>query len=110
MHIKTWHVELFIYEDDDSTSARAVLHAESPGHKEANGRANKAPKDQSVPEIGDEVAAARALHNLAEVLLKTAADDISEIEHVTVQLEFAGPKRISTPAPPAPPSVPATTD
>ena len=30
MQIKTWHVELFIYEDDDSTSARAVLHSDYP--------------------------------------------------------------------------------
>jgi hypothetical protein len=90
MHVKTWHVELFIYEDDDSTSVRAVLHADSPEHREANGRAIKAPKDQSVPEIGDEVAAARALHNLADILLKTAAEDISEIEHRTVQLDFYG--------------------
>lgn len=96
MHIKTWHVELFIYEDDDSTSARAVLHSDAPAHKEASGRAVKAPNDEAIPEIGDEVAAARALHNLADVLLKTAADDISEISHTTVQLDFGGPARVAS--------------
>jgi hypothetical protein len=96
MHIKTWHVELFIYEDDDSTSARAVLHADSAKHKDARGRAVRAPRDLAVPEIGDEVAVARALHNLADVLLNTAAEDITDIEHQTVRLDFAGPTRVST--------------
>jgi hypothetical protein len=91
VHIKTWHVEMFIYEDDDNTSVRAVLHTDSTVHREGHGRAVRAPHDTAVPEIGDEVAAARALHNLADVLLNTAAEDISEIEHRSVHLDFAGP-------------------
>ena len=77
MHIKTWHVQLFIYEDDDRTSAHAVLHADSPEPKEGHGSAARAPRDLVMSEIGDEVAAARALRTLADVLLRTAADDIS---------------------------------
>ena len=49
MQIKTWHVELFIYEDDNSTSARAVLHSDSPRHKEAHGRAIETARDLAVP-------------------------------------------------------------
>jgi hypothetical protein len=98
MHIKTWHVELFISEDERTTTARAVLHTEALEHKVGLGRADQAPQDLAVPEIGDEVAAARALRNLAETLLETAAGDIAEIERRPVHLEFAGPIRSVTPA------------
>ena len=97
MQIKTWHVELFIYEDDDCTAARAVLHADSPKHKEAHGRAIKTARDLAVPEVGDEVAAAAALYNLADVLRRTAAEDRSDIEHGSIGLDFAGPTRVNTP-------------
>jgi Domain of unknown function (DUF1876) len=39
-----------------------------------------------VPEVGDEVAAARALHRLADRLLGVAADDLAGIEGHPVQL------------------------
>ena len=96
MQIKTWHVDLFIYEDDDSTSVRAVLHGDSPKHKEAHGRAIRTARDLAVPEVGDEVAAAAALYNLADVLRQTAAEDISDIERGSIGLDFAGPTRVST--------------
>jgi Domain of unknown function (DUF1876) len=99
VHIKTWHVDLFICEDDDSTSVRAALHADSPGLKQAYGRAIRTPRDLAVPEVGDELAAAAALYNLADVLRQTAAEDISEIERGSVRLDFAGPTRVSTRAP-----------
>jgi hypothetical protein len=97
MHIKTWHVELFIDEDERTTTARAVLHTEAPKHKEGLGLAVKAPHDLAVPEIGDEVAAARALRNLADALLETAAGDIAEIERRPVHLDFMGPSRSAMP-------------
>lgn len=93
MHIKTWHVEMFIYEDEDDTSARAVLHADSPGHPEGFGHARRSPTDVTVPGIGDEVAAARALHALADAVLDAAAHDIEAIEHRAVHLTFEGATR-----------------
>jgi hypothetical protein len=96
MHIKTWHVELFLYEDGDDTSARAVLHSDALEHPEGYGRARRAPKDVSVPEIGDELAVARALHALADALLASTSQDISAIEHQPVQLDFSGPTSVST--------------
>ncbi len=80
MHVKTWHVELFVYEEQDSTSARAVLHTEAPQHKEGRGESRRAPAHEGVPEIRDEVAAARALHALADALLETAADDLAALK------------------------------
>jgi Domain of unknown function (DUF1876) len=96
MQIKTWHVELFIYEDDDSTSARAVLHGDSPEHKKADGRAIRTARDLAVPEVGYEVAAAAALYNLADVLRQTAAEDIADIEHGANGVDYAGPTRVTT--------------
>ena len=91
MRIKTWHVELFIDEDGDRTSARAVLHSSATEHVEGRGSTRRAPRDLDVPEIGDEVAAARALHHLADNLLGTAAGDIAGIEHESVRLGFDEP-------------------
>ena len=92
MHIKTWHVELFVDEEGDRTVARAVLHTEAPVHLEGHGETVRNPGDRDVPEIGDEVAAARALHDLADALLATAAGDISAIEKKPpVRLGFDAP-------------------
>jgi hypothetical protein len=92
MHIKTWHVEVFVDEEGDRTVARAVLHTEAPVHLEGHGETVRNPGDRDVPEIGDEVAAARALHDLADALLATAAGDISAIEKKPpVRLGFDAP-------------------
>jgi hypothetical protein len=92
MHIKTWHVELFLDEEGDRTVARAVLHTQAPTHLEGHGATVRNPVDRDVPEIGDEVAAARALHALADVLLATAASDIEAIEKKpAVHLSFEAP-------------------
>ena len=91
MQIKTWHVEVFIDEDADRTSARAVLHTGLPTHVQGRGVTRRSPDDVDVPEIGDEVAVARALHELADRLLGTAARDIGAIEDGPVRLSFDEP-------------------
>lgn len=96
MHLKTWHVELFIDEAGDDTSARAVLHSDSRKHPDGHGLSRRTPSDVAVSAIGDEVAAARALHALADSLLATASDDIEASLHEPVHLGFAGPLRRPT--------------
>jgi hypothetical protein len=92
MHIKTWHVEVFLDEEGDRTVARAVLHTEALTHLEGHGETVRNPGDRDVPEIGDEVAAARALHDLSDALLGAAAGDISAIEQKPpVHLGFEAP-------------------
>lgn len=88
LHVKTWRVEIHVFERGSTTSARAVLRAEAPTQLESTGEARRNPTDFDVPEIGDEVAVARALEHLAESLLKTAADDIAEIEDHPVKLHM----------------------
>lgn len=43
----------------------------------AVGHARRAPEDAEVPQIGDEIAAARALRRLADRLLAVAEEDVS---------------------------------
>ena len=78
-HVREWTVRISIYESDDDTHAQAVLLGDSPQHLQAAGDSHRSPEDPVVPEIGDEVAAGRALRHLAERLLATADDDIAAI-------------------------------
>jgi hypothetical protein len=87
-HVTTWNVEVQVFEQGGDTSARAILHAGAVTSLEARGRAHRAPKDSNVPEIGDEVAVARALRHLADALLEAASGDISQIEHRDVTLTY----------------------
>ena len=95
MRIKAWHVELFLDEWGDRTMAHAVLHTGLHTQVEGRGVTLRSPHDVDVPEIGDEVAAARALHELADELLRTAAGDIEAIEEVPVHLSFDTPASTS---------------
>jgi Rv2632c-like/Domain of unknown function (DUF1918) len=79
-HVKNWRVELYLFEQDAATMAHAVLHTDAPTALDSRGEAHRNPGDADVPEIGDEVAAARALRRLADRLLGVASSDIEAIE------------------------------
>lgn len=74
--VRTWKIELHVYEVDDETTAHAVLVGDAP-QIESTGTARRDPRHLDVPLIGDEVAVARALYRLADRILATAAEDIS---------------------------------
>jgi hypothetical protein len=78
-HVKSWRVNLDLFEAGDETTAHAVLVADVPGI-ESQGRAHRLPGHADVPEIGDEVAVARALQRLADRLMSVASDDIAAVE------------------------------
>ena len=78
-HIRDWTVRISVFEGDDTTAAHAVLLSDAPEHLTARGHSQRNPKDRSVPEIGDEVAVARALRHLADQLLATAELDIESV-------------------------------
>jgi hypothetical protein len=78
-HVTTWTVTVQVYEHGDETAARAVLHAGADSDLVGRGTAHRNPADAVVPEIGDEVAVARALHQLADTLLSAAHDDIQAV-------------------------------
>jgi hypothetical protein len=86
-HATRWSVDIFISEDDGGTRAEARLHTGSDTHLRATGEARQNPHDSDVPEIGDELAVARALAALSNLLLQTAEGDIENVTHESVQLE-----------------------
>jgi len=77
MTTATWSVELSIGELDGRTHAVARLRTDDDTHLVGTGFARLNPTDRNVPEIGEELAAARALHDLADRLLGAAVGDIS---------------------------------
>jgi hypothetical protein len=76
MSTMTWHVELTFTEDEDRTRADAVLDLRG-SHFHGFGQAKRAPDDPSVPIVGEELAAARALSDLAHKLVDAAAERIA---------------------------------
>jgi hypothetical protein len=75
-HVATWNVTVQVFEQGPHTSARAVLHAGATTDLQGRGQAKRNPHDPDVPEIGDEVAVSRALHQLADSLMTAAHDDM----------------------------------
>ena len=73
---KTWTVDLSIAEEGDRTRADAVLRTRDRTSLHGTGRARRNPVDPQVPEIGDELAASRALADLAHRLLQAASEDL----------------------------------
>jgi hypothetical protein len=83
---KTWHVDIYIGEHEGQTHAEARLRPNGETTLTATGTARLNPADRDVPEIGDELAVARALSDLAHRLLHAAAGDIESITHERAHL------------------------
>lgn len=77
MHTKTWHVEIYLYEDDNRTRAEAVLRTDAGTELRHEGIARRNPSDRDIPEIGDELAACRAVTGLAHDLLEATVTDVT---------------------------------
>lgn len=73
---KEWSVRIFISEHDGNTRAVARLDTGAGTNLTGTGLARLSPADNDVPEIGDELAAARALADLSTRLMQTADDDV----------------------------------
>jgi hypothetical protein len=83
----SWRVNIDLFESGDETTAHAVLVAEAPARLDARGAAHWNPSDAAVPEIGDEVAVARALRRLSDRLLEVASADIASAQGRPATLE-----------------------
>jgi hypothetical protein len=86
--VKQWHVVINIDEHDNRTRAVARLRTRDTDKLVGVGLARRNPADQNVPEIGDELAVARALSELSHNLLDAAAADIEQITHQSAQLHL----------------------
>lgn len=80
-----WTVEITFNEDEDKTRADAVLIG-SGDELQGWGRARRNPIDPDMPAVGEEIAAARALTDLAHHLLEQAAHRIESWEGHRVEL------------------------
>ncbi|MFI9450766.1 DUF1876 domain-containing protein [Amycolatopsis sp. NPDC052450] len=86
MQEKRWTVEIFIDEHEARTRATTRLVNRDGTGLTGVGIARLNPVDANVPEIGDELAASRALSELAHRLLDAAAADIEGVTEKPVHL------------------------
>lgn len=87
MTTKHWTVSIALDEQGDDTYAEALLDVGKGMEHGIAGRgfSRRHPSDESAPRIGDELAAARALSDLAHQLLDVAARDIEQRTHEPVR-------------------------
>jgi hypothetical protein len=86
LHTREWHAKVFLFEQDGQTRADAVLDTgENKLH--GYGAARCHPGENDVPEIGDELAVARALTDLGRKLIGATADDLDGVGQRPVHLD-----------------------
>jgi hypothetical protein len=73
---REWQVRISIFESGDDTEAQVALVADAPHPLSAKGTSHRSSRDAADRAIGDEVAVARALRQLADELLDAAGHDI----------------------------------
>lgn len=73
-----WHIELEFEEDDRHTRAAALVRLPDGTEVRTRGQASRHHTDANQPKVGEEVAAARALNELAMQLLTKAHDEIDQ--------------------------------
>ncbi|MDX3073348.1 DUF1876 domain-containing protein [Streptomyces sp. NPDC088354] len=78
-----WHIEMDFREEGSRTKAAALLRLPDGTEVRSHGHANRHPADPSQDRVGEELAAARALNDLARQLLGKAAHEIEEVTHIS---------------------------
>ncbi|MBJ6639056.1 MULTISPECIES: DUF1876 domain-containing protein [unclassified Streptomyces] len=71
-----WHVELEFKEDDTHTRAAALVRLPDGSEVRSHGHASRHNVDSNQPRVGEEIAGARALNDLAMQLLSKAHNEI----------------------------------
>jgi hypothetical protein len=82
---KVFTVEIEVVEHTDRTEAKALLSLDDES-RAGWGRARRNPADPDRPRVGDELAMARALSDLAHHLLDEVANQIESMEGRPVHL------------------------
>ncbi|MFE4541149.1 DUF1876 domain-containing protein [Arthrobacter sp. NPDC056727] len=86
MQEKSWSVNIALDEHDGQTRATARLRAGDRPELEGVGMARRNPADSDIPEIGNELATARALADLAHQLIEVTAGDIEKVTKLPAHL------------------------
>jgi len=82
---KNWSVDISIDEHEAQTRSTGRLHMVESTIVGV-GLARRNPVDRNVPSIGDELATARALADLAHQLIDTTVGDIEAVTHSKAHL------------------------
>lgn len=77
-----WHSEVTFREAGPKTRATALLQLPDGTELRAHGHASKHPNDPIQTQVGEELAAARALNDLARQLLARASTRIESATHI----------------------------
>ncbi|BBZ12792.1 DUF1876 domain-containing protein [Mycobacterium branderi] len=80
---KKWTFEVAVDQHPNDTRAKATVHWRGR-ELTGTGLAHRNPADRDVPAIGDQLAVARALTDLADQLFAATASDINDITHEPV--------------------------
>ncbi|GEL18814.1 DUF1876 domain-containing protein [Pseudonocardia asaccharolytica] len=86
--VKRWTITVDIDEHENRTRAVARLEIHDSDKLVGVGMARLNPADHKVPEIGDEIATARALSELSHHLLDVAAGNIEQITREPAHLHL----------------------
>ncbi|WP_328924241.1 DUF1876 domain-containing protein [Streptomyces sp. NBC_00190] len=77
-HAEEWKVGVYLIEEAGTTKARAVLE-NGKATMVGRGTARCNPEDVEIPAIGDELAASRAMRDLAGQLMRAADRDLASV-------------------------------
>jgi Domain of unknown function (DUF1876) len=83
-----WSVEVSVHEHDSQTRADARLAMGDNVHLLGRGTARRNPGDPNVLEIGEKIAVARALSDIAHLLLGSAAAQLEDVTRQRAQLHL----------------------
>ncbi|MGW7006633.1 dsRBD fold-containing protein [Streptomyces sp. NPDC054933] len=92
-HETEWNTHLYVVEEGNVTRAKATLDT-TTAQFSGDGEARKNPRDPQVHEIGDELAAGRALADLSRKLLREAVQEIDENEGMEPREAEPSPARL----------------
>ncbi|MFJ4621454.1 DUF1876 domain-containing protein [Streptomyces sp. NPDC088812] len=73
-----WHVDMEFQEDDQHTRAVAMVRLPDGSEVRSQGHASRHNVDTNQPRVGEEIAGARALNELAMQLLTKAHTEIDD--------------------------------
>jgi predicted RNA methylase len=85
---ESWSVALTVAEHEGQTRAEARLDLGNGTHLLGHGVARRNPSDPNVLEIGEKIAAARALSDVAHMLLGSAAAQLEDVTHQEARLNL----------------------
>lgn len=83
-----WSIALSVHEHEGQTRAEARLSLGDNAYLQGYGMARRNPSDPNVLEIGEKIAVARALSDVAHMLLGSATTQLEDVTHQEAHLRL----------------------